>query len=196
MTLAAVKGNRYHSRQQVIDMAGDNWIRINVTAVDGVPGNYDVDINMDVYDADYGSADDWIFFGDSITADAMGHSTVAGVKAFAQLINAHMPNNFPVQEAGGIGFLTSADGAKYIKTWLRLFPGKYVGISYGTNDALRCTSADSFYANYLRLYSADSFYANYGAGCFESGQGTNCGTCTMGKGHIHSELWSGAECPD
>ena len=45
------------------------------------------------------------------------------------------PALFPAQEAGGIGFLTSADGAKYINTWLQLFPGKYVALSYGTNDA-------------------------------------------------------------
>ena len=59
----------------------------------------------------------------------------SGVKAFAQLINARAPAYFPAQEAGGIGFLTSADGAKYINTWLQLFPGKYVALSYGTNDA-------------------------------------------------------------
>ncbi len=107
-------------------MAGNNWIRINVTRVDGSLENYDASINMDVYDANYGIADNWIFFGDSITAGAMGHATTGGVKAFAQLINSQTPKYFPAQESGGIGYLTSADGTKYINTWLQLFPGKYI----------------------------------------------------------------------
>jgi lysophospholipase L1-like esterase len=151
VTITTVRGNHYHSRQHVIDMMGNNWIRINVTGVDGAPENYDVNINMDVYAGDYGTADDWIFFGDSITAGAMGHYTVDGVKSFAQIINAHAPRHFPVQEAGGIGFLKSADGAHYIRSWLRLFQGKYVVLSYGTNDALACTSAGSFYTNYVTM---------------------------------------------
>ena len=109
---------------------------------------------MDVYDASYTSTDDWIFFGDFITADVMGHRTSGGVKSFAQLVNARMLNHFPVQEAGGIGFLTSADGAKYINRWLQLFPDKYVGLSYGTNDANGCTNADQFYNNYVTMVQA------------------------------------------
>jgi hypothetical protein len=145
MTLVTVKGNHYRSRQHVIDMAGNNWIRINVTAVDGAPENYD---------ATYGAADDWIFYGASITAAAMGHRTIGGIKSFAQLINARMPNHFPVQEAGGIGYLASADGAKYIDRWLQLFPGKYVGLSYRTNDANGCANADQFYSNYVTMVQA------------------------------------------
>jgi hypothetical protein len=34
---------------------------------------------------------------------------------------------------------------------LQLFPGKYVGLSYGTNDALGCTNAAKFYANYFTM---------------------------------------------
>jgi hypothetical protein len=37
VTRVTVKGNHCHSRRHVIDMTGDNWIRINVTAVDGAP---------------------------------------------------------------------------------------------------------------------------------------------------------------
>ncbi len=154
VTLVTVKGNHYHSRQHVINMTGNHWIRITVIAVDGAPENYDANLKMDVYDATYGATDDWMFYGDSITAGAMGHSTISGVKSFAQLINARMPNHFPVQEAGGIGYLTSADGAKYIDRWLQLFPGKYVGLSYGTNDANGCANADKFYSNYVTIVQA------------------------------------------
>jgi len=152
ITLVTVSGNHYHSRQQLLDLAGKNWLRIDVTAVDGSLENFDVALKMDVYDANNGTADDLIFFGDSITAGGMGHWTIGnGVKSFAQLINQHEPDNFPVQESGGIGYLTSADGAKYLNTWLKLFPGKYVGLSYGTNDAIDCADADSFYNNYVTM---------------------------------------------
>ncbi len=151
VTLVTVSGNHYHSRQHIITMTGDNWVRINVTAVDGSVQNYDVDLNMDVYDASNGLPDDWIFFGDSITAGAMNHYTVGGVASFAQLIHAQTSAYYPLQEGGGIGYLTSADGVQYLSTWLALFPGKYVGLSYGTNDANGCVSASSFYQNYVTM---------------------------------------------
>ena len=84
----------------------------------------------------------------------MGHLTTGGVKSFAQLINVRVPNHFPAQEAGGIAYLTSVDGAKYINTWLQLFPGKYVALSYGTNDANGCINADEFYNNYVTMVEA------------------------------------------
>jgi lysophospholipase L1-like esterase len=154
VTLVTVEGNHYHSRQHLIDMAGNNWIRINVIAVDGTPENYDANINMDVYEANNGVADDWVFYGDSITAGAMGHLTIGGVGAFAQLINAQLPNDFPVEESGGTGFLTSGDGADHINTWLQLFPGKYVGLSFGTNDALGCVDPGIFYNHYVSMVQA------------------------------------------
>lgn len=151
VTQVTVQGNHYHSRQHVINMAGYNWVRINVTKVDGSIENYDVSINMDVFDARTALASDWIFYGDSITAGAMGHQTLASVSAFAQLIHEKSSTNYPVQESGGIGYLTSADGVKYLHDWLGMFPGKYVGLSYGTNDALGCVSSDEFYSNYVTM---------------------------------------------
>ncbi len=153
-TVVTVQANHYHSRQHIISMAGDNWIRISITKIDGAPQNMDANINMDVYNANTAIADDWIFYGDSITALAMGHSTIDSIKAFAQLIDARSSGNYPVQEAGGTGFLTSSDAIKYINSWLQLFPGKYVGLSYGTNDALGCLNGDTFYNNYLTMVQA------------------------------------------
>ncbi len=150
-TLVTVHGNHYHSRQAVITMAGNNWLRLNITAIDGSYENYDASINMDVYDASSALTDDWIFYGDLITAGAMDHDTLNGTAAFAQLVNAHLPNDYPVQESGGIGYLTSSDAVKNLNTWLGLFPGKYVGLSYGTNDALSCVNPETFYNNYVTL---------------------------------------------
>lgn len=151
VTLVTVQNNHYHSRQHLIKMTGYNWIRIHITAIDGSVENEDASLNMDVFDASSALSDDWIFFGDSITAGAMGHQTLNGVAAFAQLIHAKAPAYYPAQESGGIGYLTSANGAQYLGSWLALFPGKYVGLSYGTNDALGCTSPDTFYHNYVAM---------------------------------------------
>jgi hypothetical protein len=41
-------------------------------------------------------------------------------------------------------------GAKSF-AWLQLFPGKYGGLSYGTVDALGCTNAAHFCANYFTM---------------------------------------------
>ena len=49
VTLAAVTGNRYHSRQHVVDLTGNNWIRLNITGSDGSAGNDDAAINLDVH---------------------------------------------------------------------------------------------------------------------------------------------------
>jgi lysophospholipase L1-like esterase len=151
VTLETVRDNHYHSRQHIITAMGYNWLRINITTIDGSPENYDAAINMDVYDASTTLSDDWIFFGDSITAGAMGQQTLNGTASFAQLINAHAPDNYPAQESGGIGYLTSADGVKKLNTWLHLFPGKYIGLSYGTNDTLACLNPATFYNNYATM---------------------------------------------
>jgi lysophospholipase L1-like esterase len=151
VTLLKVQGNRYHSRQHILNMAGYNWIRMYVTAVDGAPENEDVSINMDVYDAHMGTSDDWIFFGDSITQGAMDHETLGGIVSFGQLINEQVPTAFPVEESGGIGYLTTVEGVQFLPTWLPMFPGKYVGLSYGTNDANECENPDTFYQNYVTM---------------------------------------------
>jgi lysophospholipase L1-like esterase len=151
VTLATVRNNHYHSRQQVVTMVGYNWLRITITATDGSIENYDTVLNMDIYDANMALTNDWIFFGDSITEGAMDHHTLNGTAAFAQLINTHVPDNYPVQESGGIGYLTSFNGMEHLNTWLSLFPGKYVGLSYGTNDALGCIAPATFYNHYVTM---------------------------------------------
>jgi chitinase len=151
VTLVAVTGNTYHSRQHEINLTGYNWIRINVSQTDGSVQNYGASINMDVYDASAGTADDFIFYGDSITEGAMGHDTLNGVISFPQLINAQQSANFPTEENGGIGYQTTASALTYIGKQLALFPGKYVGLSFGTNDALGNVDPTTFYNNYAQL---------------------------------------------
>ena len=161
-TVVTVAGNHYHSRQHVFDMHGANWVRINVTVSDGSLYNYSARMNVDIYDASHGLTDDFIDFGDSITATTMSHTTVAGSKSFGDLIHDQAPKYFPVQENGGIADLTSATPIgpqhHYLQAWLSIFPGTYVGLTYGTNDSFGCSNpadiANSVYGNDVSMVQA------------------------------------------
>jgi lysophospholipase L1-like esterase len=89
-----------------------------------------------------------ILFGDSITAMTFFTNCVG------PLVHEKLPGANPIWEGGGIGFMTARDGAaKLLPKWLPLFPGKYVCLAYGTNDAnLGRPAGDSdvsgFYNNY------------------------------------------------
>lgn len=126
-----VTGNTLHSRQHIVDMSGYNWIRMNITGNDGKAGGY-TSINMDIHNVSDGVSDSWIFYGDSITACGMMNCYGTG---FAEYVNQIDNKYFPVQENGGIGGIRSAEGAENIDRWLADFPGQYVSIAYGTNDA-------------------------------------------------------------
>src|SRR5256712_710921 len=157
VALATVSGNALHSRQHSLNLSGYNWFRMNVTASVGSTKDYGVILNLDIHDASAGFQDDWIFYGDSITEGAMAHQShreFGGTGKWAQLINAARPSNFPAFEAGAIGGTLSADGVKSIHGWLALFSGRYVGLAYGTNDAIWAVSPATFYANYVTLVQA------------------------------------------
>lgn len=151
VTLATVTNNIYHSRQTVVNLTGYNWIRLNISSLE-TQGGSNTCINVDVYDASRGVQDDWIFFGDSITAGGMA---VSDTNTFGQMINAAKPGYYPIGECGGIGGIFSWHGAQYINTWLSVFPGKYVGIAYGTNDAWgNQTGAAAYYTNIETIVNA------------------------------------------
>ncbi len=159
-TVVTVTNNHYHSRQHVFDMQGANWVRINVTASDGSADNYSVRINMDIYEASYGLENDFIDYGDSITAGSMSHlTTEAQVKSFGDLIHEQLPDQFLIEEDGGTGYLSSYNPIDsqhhYLQAWLSVFPGKYVGLSYGTDDSWGCGDpagiADKVYNNYVDM---------------------------------------------
>jgi lysophospholipase L1-like esterase len=152
-TLATVTGNRYHSRSQIVDLTGYNWVRLNVTAADGSGGNSDAVLNMDIHDASQGT-DSWIFYGDSITEDGIFHEPQSGTGNFAQLVDASQPSYFPAFEDGGTYGLVSGDGASHISAWLAATPAHYVGLSFGTNDANGCGDTTAFYDNYVTMVQA------------------------------------------
>jgi len=139
-----VADNTLHSRQHVVEMEGYNWIRMNIAESDGKSGG-SISIQMDIHNISDGIADSWIFLGDSITACGMMNCYGS---SFAELVNAIDNRYFPVQENGGIGGILSTDGKKHIDRWLSTFPGEYVSIAYGTNDAWgNQTGAETYYEN-------------------------------------------------
>jgi len=139
-TLTSVSGNFYNGREHLLNLNGANWIRMHVTAVNGSSGNSDASFNLTVNDASNGANDTWLILGDSITQDDMGHYEPSN---FMQQVSAAHPTYFPSQINGGIGGWDSesplqADprtGQMYIDEFLASFPGRYVSLDYGTNDA-------------------------------------------------------------
>jgi lysophospholipase L1-like esterase len=147
--------NVFKQRQHVVNLTpGDtvyNWVRLNVTAVMGEWES--IDINMDIHDAHLGVEDSWFFAGDSITAGGMSHYE-SGDANFSQIVNQAMPEYFPATINAGVPGFDSYEGAELLPGWLDYFPGKYVGIAFGTNDIAHHTSHDEFYANYEAMVSA------------------------------------------
>jgi lysophospholipase L1-like esterase len=144
-TLVHVSGNTYHSAAQIVDMTGYNWLRLRATA--GAPNNAaqntDLAIKWDIYDASPPPVDSWIFYGDSITAAGMvpypSHPGGAGGPgdSFASQINRASPSFLPAQQDGGVGGLTANYVVSHglLSTWLSAYPGRYVALCLGTNDA-------------------------------------------------------------
>jgi hypothetical protein len=139
-TLTSVSGNFYNGREHLLNLNGANWIRMHVTAVNGSSGNTDASVNLTVNDASNGANDTWLTLGDSITQDDMGHYEPSN---FMQQVNTAHPTYFPSQINGGIGGWDSESplqtdprtGQMYIDEFLASFPGRYVSLDYGTNDA-------------------------------------------------------------
>ncbi|MCR4644684.1 MAG: lysophospholipase [Oscillospiraceae bacterium] len=126
-----VSGNALASRQHVVAFDGYNWIRICIDKADDKEGSTAM-INFDIHDVSEGVSDSWLFLGDSITAGGMNNCYGTG---FATHLHALDERYFPIQENGGIGGITSKDGLEHIDGWLSTYPGRYVSIAYGTNDA-------------------------------------------------------------
>lgn len=149
--VGTVEGNTLSSRQHIVDLEGCNWIRIRITGVDGKDSG-NASINFDIHDVSSGVTDSWIFFGDSITAGGMNNCYGTG---FATHIHELDSRYFPVQENGGIGGITSTDGRNHIDRWLSTYPGRYVSIAYGTNDAWdNQTGAEKYYENTVYMIKA------------------------------------------
>ena len=149
-----VEGNTLSSRQHLVDMAGYNWIRLNIEKADDESGKQ-ASINFDVHNVSDGVSDSWLFLGDSITAGGMNNCYGTG---FATHINQIDSRYFPVQENGGIGGIRSIDGKENIDRWLSVSHAKYVSLAYGTNDCWGNPNATEEYYNNTK-YMIDAILA-------------------------------------
>lgn len=155
INMVTVSDNTYHSRQHLINLAGLNWIRINITGSDGNSSFVKAEINMDLFDVSHGVSDDWLFLGDSVTEYTMEHRTFEEVKPLSDLITQETNNTFtPLYENGGIGGTVSRFGADNIHKWLKIFPGKYIVLSYGTNDNPNQEEPNNYYLNMEKMVRA------------------------------------------
>jgi GDSL-like Lipase/Acylhydrolase family len=164
VNLVTITGNPFNARQHVVNFSGYNWLRINVTAVNGSPGNADAAFNLDVHDASAATTDTWAFFGDSITQDDMGHAdarTADGLHNFAQLVNAGKPGYFPSFLDAGVGGWDAgsplrndpASGQSFWSEFVAATPAHFVSLDFGTNDANERVDPATFKAELLAMIS-------------------------------------------
>jgi lysophospholipase L1-like esterase len=160
-TIATVKSNRLVSRQHVLSLDPDGvphpWLRLRCTSPLGSAGHQHLAIAMDVHDASAGTDDDWIFFGDSITAMSINETRPVtcpipcpyGEGTIGQRIHAAKPEYFPLVEGAGVGGFNAHQGLTLLNKYLPTFAGRFVGLSFGTNDAVDCIGdcPRRFYAN-------------------------------------------------
>src|SRR5262249_54409676 len=140
-TLTHVNANTYRTRQFIFDITGTGFTQIRMRVVSLVGSNPGY-ATLDVHSAPNGSADTWLLLGDSITSACWDAVPGNGVYAFGSGIHAQRPNKYPMAADGATPALLSSSvlsttpyNMTVVRQWLKEFPGKYVGISYGTNDA-------------------------------------------------------------
>lgn len=152
-TLTHVTNNTYNTRQFLFDIAGKAFTKIRMR-VTSLVGTYDGRIALEIHDARNGSADTYLFLGDSITCNCWGAADFPK-EAFGPGVHAQRPSNYPVISQAGTPSLlsesllsTSPYGVPVIRKWLNDFPSvKYVGLSYGTNDANGNVTAAAYCSN-------------------------------------------------
>jgi lysophospholipase L1-like esterase len=174
-TLYTTTGNYFNGLQHIVTLASSggnvNWVRISFTAMAGSDAQTVPSIKVNLYDATYGSSDGWFFGGDSITANAMGHTPTGSADAFDNMAHAFGGNYaaagaYPWSVKAGMAgweasnLLTGAPLTLW-EQWMQTFSGRYVGISMGANDAGTGSIAvppATFSANMLRLAQISSSY--------------------------------------
>lgn len=172
VTLVSVTGNILSGRQHLVDLGGPGgpspWLRLRISAFSS---GTQASLFLDVHDASQGANDDLLLLGDSInegwathypyTAEAAGTGLAPGSPS--DLLAALRPGRFPLLQAGGtVGAYSTwakpASGAAgRFDEWLAIFPGRFVSIGYGSNEAYASWSGsrlDDFEASYVHMIDA------------------------------------------
>jgi hypothetical protein len=140
-------GLQYTNYQTMISTAGSNpqhWIRMLETAANGSVSNTDIQGNFNLWDCTYGMCDGWFFLGDSITANwgsSIGPrvTAYASADAFENMCAAnggrYAGGYFPPYVCGGQPIWTLSNYLQILPQTMQRYPGRYVYIALGTNDA-------------------------------------------------------------
>ena len=156
--VVTVTGNIVHSRTHLINVAGVNWVRLNITSMPAgqvAPAQ----LNIDLWDASrvtnaghtaYNGG--WITYGDSIMSRCLGQgwadSNAQVATSLGQQVNALTNGTYtPVQENGGFSGISSGGILGAIAGWVTFFPGKFAVVACGTNDAASGVTPATFYSN-------------------------------------------------
>jgi GH18 family chitinase/lysophospholipase L1-like esterase len=154
-SLIHVTGNMYNGRQLVADFTGLGYTQVRMRVVSIVGANAG-NVTFNIHSAPNNATDTYLLLGDSITSNCWEVATDSfPVETFGTGVHALQASRFPVVTEGGIpGLLASSPlsttfyGIPAIRQWLNDFPSvKYVGISYGTNDANGNVAAATYCAN-------------------------------------------------
>lgn len=137
--LVSVTNNVNSGREHLVLMGGANWLRMSISASSGSQ----VSLDLDVHSAPSGATDAWLFMGDSITfislprafsdlpalvhAQSAGHTPAVMVAAIG---GCNTVNTYPV------GSDTPVSTISLVDAYLPGFPGRFVTLDYGTNDAV------------------------------------------------------------
>jgi hypothetical protein len=163
VTVITVTGSLVHSRSHIVNMAGQNWIRLSITQqADGGTGAST--LNVDLWDASRSTNSahnavnaGWFNIGDSITARTMMQDTVGqGGPSYTSpnaLVNA-INGWTPLQESGGMSGWKASDFTGQINRYMTYFPGRWVTMTLGTNEAIGSVSAATYGANMSTLLKA------------------------------------------
>jgi lysophospholipase L1-like esterase len=133
-----VTNHPHPNGQHIVDFAGYNWFRFRVTR--SGDNNTGVELQeLNLFDASAGTDDSWLFLGDSLTADFMRSYTIGGTAYLSQLVSQRSSGaRYPVMHMAGIPYITASQADDRVlgnDGFLKKFPGKFVVLGYGTNDA-------------------------------------------------------------
>jgi hypothetical protein len=124
--VASKSGNNKNAGQFLIDLAGANWVRMSIAEGSGPQ----VAVDLDVHSAPDGASDDWLFMGDSITVLSL---TRTGSN-LPSLVHDRAPDRWPAIVPAGFGGTNTSTALGTIDEELDGYPGRFVVLSYGTND--------------------------------------------------------------
>lgn len=157
--LTHITGNTYNGRQFVFEIPGKGYRQIRLRIV-SIVGTYAGRVRVSVHSVSNRSTDTYLLLGDSITSNCWAAANNAFPnEPLGSGVHAQRADRYPiVTEAGIPGLLASSPlsttpyGIPAIRQWLKDFPAvKYVGISYGTNDANGNVPAATYCSNVRAL---------------------------------------------